>query len=367
MIPQGYPEGLPDLTRHAHDPEMHTLARLHADVFGEEATVTPLRGDGSARRIYRLQGAAHASIGIGGDNVDENNAFIGFTRAFRQAGLPVPDIHAVAPGRHCYLEEDLGDTTLYAWLERERAGGDIFPDDAVRYYEGVLADLMRFQIDGGRHVDYGLCYQTGMFAEAAMIADLRYFADMFLARYRPDLLDEAAFARDAAALVRELLHADRTHFLYRDFQSRNVMVTPAGPRYIDYQSGRRGALQYDVASLLYDAKARIPQSVRDHLVAHYIAICATHARLHGVSFDAGQFEALYPAFAIMRVVQALGAFGNLGGRQGKPGFLSAIPPALDNLAILVERASILASLPHLRAIFVALAADASLHSISEEA
>jgi aminoglycoside/choline kinase family phosphotransferase len=350
---------------HPRPDELRTLAELHATCFGEEADVVPMRGDGSARRIYRLHGARHTTIGIAGDNIPENDAFIGFTTAFRDAGLPVPEIYAVAPGRHCYLEEDLGDTTLFAWLEHERAGGDEFPDAAVRYYGNVLADLVRFQIDGGMHVDYTLCYQTDDFAEAAMRADLRYFADMFLARYRPDLVDETRLEVDTARLVAALLGADRTHFLYRDFQSRNVMVTAGGPRYIDYQSGRRGAQAYDVASLLYDAKARVPQSVRDMLVDDYLEVCSTHAALRGIAFDRGRFADLYPAYAIMRVVQALGAFGNLGGRQGKPGFLSAIPPALDNLAVLCDRAPILTDLPWLRAVFVELAHDDELHSITE--
>ena len=317
------------------------LRELYAAAFdGCAASVRTLRGDGSDRRIYRLDGDAGTAIGIWGENIPENRAFLGFTRAFAKHGLAVPVILAVAGDQRCYLEEDLGDMLLFEWQAARRAGTD-FPDVVFRMYARVLRELLRFQIDAAESIDYALCYQYPEFGDDAIRVDLRYFQEMYLDQLFPQY-DAAALERDFATLVVLLLRADRRFFLYRDFQSRNVMIKDGAPRFIDYQSGRRGALQYDVASLLYDAKARIPEPSRRKLVDLYLDEVETRRAI-----DRSAFLRDFDAWALVRILQALGAFGNLGFRKKKPGFLDAIQPALDNLVSLTEREPLASALPAL--------------------
>ncbi|MDH7514691.1 MAG: phosphotransferase [Bacteroidota bacterium] len=337
-----------------------TLSSLFTECFGEPVrSIDLLRGDGSERKVFRIRGTEHSAVGVFGGNVAENKAFIGFTLAFRACGLPVPKLFAVAPDQCSYLEEDLGDTLLFDWQAHRREGAEGFPEDVHEMYVHVLHDLVRFQIDAADDIDYTLCYQTAEFGGEAIAFDCRYFREMFLDRFQPRY-DPTAYERDCARLIETLLESERRFFLYRDFQSRNVMITPSGPRYIDYQSGRRGALAYDVASLLFDARALIPPAVRASLLEAY---------LEGVSarfpVDAGRFEEEFHAYAVARVMQALGAFGNLGYRKNRPGFRSAIPPALDNLAWLAENAPVMKHLPYLRALFVDIAGNLRSEDFSE--
>jgi len=339
----------PVFRRTLHDmntaPEIR-LRALFAETFGEEAAVcATLRGDGSERRLYRLRGPSLTSIGVYGANVAENRAFIGFTRGFRASGLPVPDIHAVSPDGLFYLEEDLGDVLLFDWQLDRRDGADLTPE-VRRMYALVLPDLALFQLDAAESIDYGLCYQHAEFGEAALRFDFRYFREMFLDRLRPRY-DAAAFERDCDTLLRELLKADRRFFLYRDFQSRNVMIKDGSPRYIDYQSGRRGALAYDAASLLFDAKAMITPADRLLLFTGYLSEVSLR-----IPVDEDRFVGEFYAYAVARVMQALGAFGNLGFAKNKPGFRSSIPPALENLEWLARNAPVMKRLNYLSSFFI---------------
>ncbi|MBI5648164.1 MAG: phosphotransferase [Ignavibacteriae bacterium] len=335
------------------------LAALYREVFSSDPSgILALRGDGSERRIYRLRGDGHSVIGIWGDNVPENRAFLGFTASFLRCGLPVPRIHAVASDERAYIEEDLGDDLLFDWARTRRVEGDLNAE-AFDMYAEVLRDLVRFQIDAAEAVDYGLCYQWPEFGLEALTFDMQYFREQFLERSGARF-DRAAYDEDCGRLITYLLRADRTHFLYRDFQSRNVLVCGGMPRYIDYQSGRRGALHYDAASLLYDAKARIGTETRRALLDEYLA--AVSRRL---PVDTAEFYPLFDAYAVARVMQALGAFGKLGLYLGKPGFRSSIPPALENLRGLAEHAEVFRALPALRTLFQALPDMLSDHDFSE--
>ncbi|MBR9974846.1 MAG: phosphotransferase, partial [Bacteroidetes bacterium] len=206
----------------SRDADTSVLAALHARHFGEvPAAVTPLKGDASDRRIFRLASVGATSIGILGPNIPENRAFTGFARAFRAAGLPVPEIFAIADGHGAYLEEDLGDVTLALWQE---ALGVERRAELLEMYTTVLGELVRFQVDAADVVDYGLCYQTAEFGEEAMAFDVAYFRTHVLERLMRGEWDRASFDRETRALVGLLQRAPRETFLYRDFQSRNVMI-----------------------------------------------------------------------------------------------------------------------------------------------
>ena len=340
--------------------DLAILRSMHAQTFGEDgARVIPLKGDASDRRIFRLRGPAHSSIGILGPNTAENRAFIGFARAFRGRGLAVPEIYAVHGGARAYLEEDLGDITLSMWMQTPgqptAEGGEdaaAASDRIAAMYSRVLEELVRFQVDAADAVDYDLCYQTREFGREAMEFDVIYFRTMFLEPLVRIPWDRDAFERDCAVLIEELLTADRAYFLYRDFQSRNVMIHDGAPHFIDFQSGRLGALHYDVASLLYDSRGGLGDDLRHRLLVHYLDVLERRTPV-----DRSAFTRLFEGFAVLRLLQALGAFGNIGRNKGKPGYLDLIPSRLAALADLVQRAAVMQRLPSLRDMLTAIAAD----------
>src|SRR5271157_58075 len=232
--------------------------------------VEPVQGQlgGSGRKIVRLSGGEKSAIGILYDVREENLAFLEFSRHFRRHGLPVPEIYAEDLNQGAYLEEDLGDTTLFEFLSGHRnvddgSGAAIAPE-AVAAYRKVVAVLPRFQVEAGRDLNYKVCYPRSSFDRQSIAWDLNYFKYYFL-RLAGIPFNEQALEDDFSRLTKFLLSANRDYFLYRDFQSRNIMLREVQgnvqPFFLDYQGGRKGALQYDIASLLYDAKADLPSDL----------------------------------------------------------------------------------------------------------
>jgi len=318
------------------------LARLYERTFGAPPVrILPMDGGGSGRQRFRLEGKGPPVIGVGNDHREENAAFIGFSRHFRSIGLPVPEIFAEDPGGGVYLETDLGDHTL---ADRIAAGGE--PEDGspsiLDLCKEAVRTLPRFQVLGGKGLDFSLCYQGEEFDEEAMRRDLDYFRDCFLGPFyvgpvRRDRLDE-----DFRALAHRLAGEERTTFLYRDFQPRNILVVMGRLFFVDYQSGRRGALPYDIASFLTSASAPSGAGVGEALLAAYLAEIEKM-----MPFDRGRFLGAYPGFVLIRRLQALGAYGNLGVQKGKEWFLGKIPRALQCLKDLLEDESLFAGLPEL--------------------
>jgi aminoglycoside/choline kinase family phosphotransferase len=322
------------------------LLSLYEGRFGHAPeSITDLRADGSDRKIYRLTdtGGTHV-IGVYGPDHEENRAFLSFSNSFRAIGLPVPEIYGVNEEAGVYLEEDLGDTTLFDALSSarldEKAG---FPESILPIYRQVVAILPRFQVEGGRVIDYSVAYPYEAFDRRSIMWDLNYFKYHFLkpARVR---FNEARLENDFVRLCDLLLRADRTHFLYRDFQSRNIMLRSDGPWFIDYQGGRRGALQYDIASLLYDAKAAIPERLRSELLGNYLDALEGYAQV-----NRSEFLELYRGYVLVRIMQAMGAYGYRGIFERKPHFLASIPYAVENIRSILAEGPLPVDLPELRA------------------
>lgn len=338
--------------------EMETLLleRLFRQYYGETPDrINPLKGDGSERRVYRMQNANRTVIGVVGDHRPENEAFVHFTQHFFKQGLPVPEIYTQDLEHGIYLEKDLGYDTLFEWatLIRQREGFNV---EIIEMYKKVLSWLPHFQISAGQSLDYSFCYQHDVFGKESISWDLQYFHHRFLTLFYKHPIDKNAIDRDFANLVDHLIEEDAGYFLYRDFQSRNVMILNKEPYFIDYQSGRRGALQYDVASLLFDAKANIPQAVREELLHYYLD---TVQQIHAI--DRTKFMHYFYSFVMIRVMQAFGAYGYLAGICGKKNFLKSVPYALQNLHVILLKAEILDRLPTLRVIFDNLIKDESLY------
>jgi aminoglycoside/choline kinase family phosphotransferase len=311
------------------------LRDLYRRRFGADADrVVSLYGDASNRRLFRVHGAAGAAVGVHGPDPLENRAFLSFSRSFRAAGLPVPEIYGDDATAGVYLEEDLGGSTLFDVLVAGRRGPTL--DGAtVAVYREALRLLPRFQLEAGRNLDYTVCHPRASFDRQSMLWDLNYFKYYFL-KLAEIPFGEQALEDDFERFAELLLAAPRQHFLYRDFQSRNIMVRDGKPWFIDYQGGRRGALQYDVASILFDGKADLPFDLRDTLLEEYLRAVERIAPI-----DRGTFMALYPLFAYIRIFQALGAYGLRGYYERKARFLMSIPYAIRNL----ERLSIESPLP----------------------
>lgn len=328
------------------------LFRRHFGV--EPVACVALAADGGARRRLRLRGPrGEAAIGVTGPDADENRAFLSFTATFRALGLPVPQVYVADERAGLYLEEDLGETTLFAALTSARGvEGDAFPASMVPVYRRVIETLPRFQVEGGRAIDFSVAYPRAAFDRRSMAWDLDYFKYHFL-KLAHVPFNEDRLQRDFDRLVDRLLAADASFFLYRDFQSRNVMLRPDGagvatPWFIDYQGGRRGALAYDVASLLYDAKAALPPALREDLLGHYLRALATC--LPDLPVDETAFRRDLPGYVLIRILQAMGAYGYRGFYERKTHFLLSVPHAIRNLEALLEGGLVPAEVPELRTV-----------------
>jgi len=326
------------------------------------SSIQPLQGQlgGSGRSIVRLSNGATSAIGILYGVREENVAFVAFSRHFRRHGLPVPEIYAEDLDHGAYLEEDLGDTTLFQFLSKHRTGENIAPQ-VVEAYRKVVALLPRFQIEAGRDLDYSVCYPRASFDRQSISWDLNYFKYYFL-RLAGISFNEQALEDDFDRLTNFLLSADCSYFMYRDFQSRNMMLRDGQPFFIDYQGGRKGALQYDIASLLYDAKADLPPQMRQQLLDLYIEQLSAYTNVGREAFLHH-----YYAYVYVRILQALGAYGFRGFYERKAHFLQSVPYALKNLRWLLHNVKLPIALPTLMEAFNSMLASDKLHALAKDA
>jgi len=341
---------------------MEVLKQLFDKHFHSAATqVQPLQGQlgASGRNIIRLSNDSTSAIGILYGVREENVAFLEFSRAFRRKGLPVPQIYEEDLDHGAYLEEDLGDLTLYQFLSEHRKGDEIAAE-VIDAYRRVVTILPRFQVEMRNKINYKVCYPRSSFDRQSITWDLNYFKYYFL-RLAGIPFSEQALENDFSRLTKFLLGVDRDFFLYRDFQSRNVMLVERNPYFLDYQGGRKGALQYDIASLLFDAKADLPPALRQQLLDHYLDTLETF-----LPVDRGVFLHYYYAYVYVRVMQALGAYGFRGFYESKPVFLQSVPYALKNIRWLLHNVTLPVALPALMAAFTAMLGSGKLQSITAE-
>ncbi len=281
-----------------------------------------LPASGSERRYFRVHGSTKSYIATYNTNVKENLTFLEFTKHFLHLNLPVPEIYKINGGYTLYLQEDLGSDTLLNVLEAKG-----HTDEVYALYQKTLNELARIQIEGGQNLDYDLCLTNKEFGKQAILNDLLYFKYYFLDTLQYPY-DKQALLDDFEALASYLTFTEGKHFLFRDFQSRNVMVKDSEVFFIDYQGGMRGALQYDVASLLWQAKANLPEAWKERLLQHYIDSANT---LLPQPIDPNIFTGQYYGYVLIRLLQVLGAYGFRGLFERKAHFLSSIPLALKNL------------------------------------
>lgn len=324
------------------------LSALFRVTYGASPVAsTKLKGDGSVRTYYRLTGPdGRQVVGTVGPDAEENVAFVAHARSLRRAGIRVPEVYAFDEENGVYLQEDLGDVSLFTALSAAReAEGVRFPASIVPVYEKVIRELPRIQVLGGREMDDSVCYPHGAFDGQSIAWDLQYFKYNFL-KLIPAPFNEARLERDFSALTAFVLDTDTSHLLYRDFQSRNIQLRDGEPWFIDFQGARRGALQYDIASLLGDGKADIAHDTREQFLDLYLEELA---RL--VPVDAAAFKERYAGYVIVRLCQALGSYGYRGFFERKTHFLASVPFAIANIEWILDGDGLPVKMPELERVF----------------
>lgn len=305
------------------------LAQLYQSYTGEAPTsIEPLPGAGSNRKYFRLKGK-ESLIGVYGTSTEENRAFIYMARHFSQKGLPVPRILAEAADQSAYLQDDLGDISLFQFIKQGRESGN-FSDEETNILKQTIRLLPQIQFEGSKDMDFSYCYPLATFNHRSVLWDLNYFKYCFLKatglEFQENLLED-----DFERMADTLLQIEPQVFMYRDFQSRNVMIREGKPYFIDFQGGRKGPFYYDVASFLWQAKANYPDSLRQELLDEYLdALRPYH------TIDKEQFLTTLRHFVLFRTLQVLGAYGFRGYFEKKAHFIQSVPYAIENLRQLLE-------------------------------
>ena len=304
-------------------------------------SMTRLPQSGSDRVYFRLIDRGDHVIGAYNPGRDENDAFVGFSNHFRSKDLPVPEIYVYYPEEKVYFLEDLGDINLFTWLAL-RPENERFNSETESLFLTIASDLVRIQTEGIKGLDLNLCYPHKSFDRQSIVWDMNYYKYMFLKLIAAPF-NEIRLERDFETLTRFLLDAGQEYFLFRDFQTANIMIRDGKPWYIDYQGGRLGAPQYDIASLVYDAKAFIPENIRNRTMEHHLNL---FSKTTGIPKEQlGKFSG---AFTLIRLMQALGAFGFRGLHENKPTFTESIVPAVELMNQLFDSGEIMIDLPELR-------------------
>lgn len=292
-------------------------------------TVEALPSSGSNRKYYRLKKEDISLIGVSGLSREENRAFIELARHFHKQQLNTPEVYAVSDDEMFYIQEDLGDTVLFDVIRGGRLTG-VFSAAEKSLLHKTISLLADFQVKGAQGLDFSICYPQPEFNKRSVFWDLNYFKYNFLKttemEFQEDLLEN-----DFEQLAKNLLCDDSDTFLYRDFQSRNVMLVNNEPYFIDFQGGRKGPVYYDVASFLWQAKANFPNELRDELITTYINSLKKYREV-----DEAEFLKKLRLFVLFRTLQVLGAYGFRGYFEKKPHFIQSIPFALNNLSELLE-------------------------------
>ena len=305
------------------------LKKLYFLYTGSQATdVTELPSSGSNRRYFRLIGTK-SLIGVSGTSKEENRAFIYIAGHFREKGLPVPEVYCHTNDYSYYLQEDLGNTLLFEAIEKGRKS-HMFDEDERRLLHQTITLLPAIQVVGAGGLDFSNCYPQAEFNQRSILWDLNYFKYCFLKATGLDF-QEDRLEDDFQKMCTVLLSDSSNTFLYRDFQSRNVMIKDGEPWFIDFQGGRRGPVYYDLASFLWQAKANFTDDLRTELIADYMQALSQYTPVDEVKF----LDRLRH-FVLFRTLQVLGAYGFRGYFEKKPHFMQSVPYAIENLRQLLR-------------------------------
>jgi aminoglycoside/choline kinase family phosphotransferase len=336
---------------------MEAVTQAIADLFTGLGYDVPdriekLPQSGSDRIYFRIYKGESTWIATHNLNRRETQTFVYFSRHFVKAGLPVPQILAVNSDDTIYIQEDLGTESLLNQLEKHGHG-----DHTYALFQQSLKELARLQITGNAGLDYGYCLTAKEFGKQAIMSDLLYFKYYFLDTLQLPY-DKQAMLDDFDALSTYLTHTEYKYFMFRDFQSRNIIVNNGKVSFIDYQGGMKGALQYDVASLLWQAKAELSEEWKDSLLEYYMD--CVDEMLH-TSIDRITFVSQYNGYVLIRLLQVMGAYGFRGLFERKAHFLASIPLALRNLKFFINHKRIGIITPEFDRVLRLVVADQMIH------
>ena len=303
---------------------------------------------GGDRVYFRIITATGSFIATRNDNVKENEAFIYFSRHFKNAFCPVPEILVIGEDKKLYLQEDVGETSLLNVLETEGHTDHVFS-----LFQKSLLALANLQVNGDKGLNYNYCITSAEFGKQTIISDLLYFKYYFLDTLKIPY-DKEKLISEFDALSTYLSNADHKYFMFRDFQSRNIIVKEDAVHFIDYQGGMKGAVQYDVASLLWQAKAELSNEWKNNLLQYYITCLETILQQ---PIDKIRFESEYNGYVLIRLLQVLGAYGFRGLFERKAHFLTSIPLALHNLQWFLNHKKIGVELPEFEKLLQLIVAD----------
>ena len=313
-------------------------------------SIVPLPESGSYRHYFRITSDKGQVLGVHNGDNRENQAFIYLNNHLLKTGNRVPEVFTVDLENYVYLEQDLGNTTLFDYLAdiRSKACSD---DQLLKIYRNVIDAMPGLQVHSTGGLDYSQCYPRAEFDVQSMMWDMNYFKYCLLKPlkigfYEQDLED------DFLKIVRWLIEADRNSFMFRDFQSRNIMIHKNELYFIDFQGGRKGPLQYDLASLLFEAKTHLSEDIRQQLLEYYMAVFSKSFSW----FNPEKFLEYYYGFVYLRLMQAMGAYGFRGYIERKPLFLQSLPYAVKTLAWLMKNKPIPLNLISLPGVFEKLIA-----------
>lgn len=309
---------------------MEELRRLYKSYYGTEPTeVKPLTGSASNRQYFRLSGGSDSCVGVIGNNLEENRAFVSLVNNFKAVGLPVPKLYAVSEDGMSYIQQDLGDTILYNKVCEVVKTGQT--EEVEELLTKTIALLPKLQFEGGKCADWSVCYPEPSFSRRMVMFDLNYFKYCFL---KPSGLEfnEVRLQDEFERLADDLLggadvqeYTENT-FMYRDFQSRNVMLHDGQPYFIDFQGGRKGPIYYDLASFVWQPRAAFSNELRDRLTDAYVEALSEY-----ITVSREEFDSKLGLFILFRILQLLGAYGFRGLVENKAAFVTAIPPAMNML------------------------------------
>lgn len=317
-----------------------SLSQLFFEATGKKAgEQTALTASGSNRRYYRIESEdkSVSLIGVQGTSREENHAFLYMAELFLEKGLNVPRVLAASDDEMCYVQQDLGNTLLFDYIAEGRKTG-VFSAPEKEMLRKVVRGLAKFQVVGAEKFDFNQCYPQPEFNLRSILWDLNYFKYCFLKATGLDF-QEDKLENEFERLAYILLRSNYSAFMYRDFQSRNVMICKDSngelvPYFIDFQGGKKGPVYYDVASFLWQAKANFHPDLREELIEEYIDELQKY-----MPVDRPVFYETLKHFVLFRTMQVLGAYGFRGYFEKKPHFLQSIPFAIDNLRHLLKHAS----------------------------
>jgi len=305
------------------------LQKLYQRYIGVQAEeIIEMPASGSNRRYFRLTGV-QSLIGVYGTSVEENEAFLYMAEHFKKKNLPVPQVLCVSEDKYFYLQEDLGDTLLFHAIEKGRVTNS-FSEEEKELLRKTIRLLPAIQFAGAEDFDFNHCYPQPEFNQRSILWDLNYFKYCFLKATGLEF-QENKLEDDFQKMSNVLLRSSSDTFMYRDFQSRNVMIKDGEPWFIDFQGGRKGPFFYDIASFLWQAKAKYPESLRDELLDEYLKAVSKY-----VNIDRIYFFSQLRHFVLFRTLQVLGAYGFRGYFEKKPHFIQSVPFAIENLRQLLR-------------------------------